>query len=187
MNRFDRITAILIQLQSKRLVKAQDLAKRFEVSLRTIYRDIRTLEEAGVPIFGEAGSGYSIMDGFRLPPVMFTKEEATAFVAAEKIMENIRDKVIRKNFESSMFKIKSVLKNSEKNLVEELEEQIEVRQNKFKPTEVDNALDILFKAITEKKAVEITYRAFAKEKDTQRLIEPIGVYHENEQWYTIGF
>ncbi|MAC95816.1 MAG: transcriptional regulator [Flavobacteriales bacterium] len=187
MNRFDRITAILIQLQSKRLVKAQDLAKRFEVSLRTIYRDIRTLEEAGVPIFGEAGSGYSIMDGFRLPPVMFTKEEATAFVAAEIIMENIRDKVIRKNFESSMFKIKSVLKNSEKNLVEELEEQIEVRQNKFKPTEVDNALDILFKAITEKKAVEITYRAFAKEKDTQRLIEPIGVYHENEQWYTIGF
>lgn len=49
LKRFDRIVAILIQLQSKKIVKAADLAKRFEVSLRTIYRDIRTLEAAGVP------------------------------------------------------------------------------------------------------------------------------------------
>src|SRR5690606_10008011 len=71
VNRFDRIVAILVQLQSKRIVKAQELADRFEVSLRTIYRDIRTLEASGVPIISEAGIGYSIMEGYRLPPVMF--------------------------------------------------------------------------------------------------------------------
>ena len=87
VKRFDRIVAILIQLQSKRIVKAQELADRFEVSLRTIYRDIRTLEASGVPIISEAGVGYSIMEGYRLPPVMFTREEVGSFVAAEKLMQ----------------------------------------------------------------------------------------------------
>lgn len=64
LNRFDRIVAILIQLQSKRIVKAQELADRFDVSLRTIYRDVRSLESSGVPIVSEAGVGYSIMDGY---------------------------------------------------------------------------------------------------------------------------
>ena len=57
MNRIDRVTAILIQLQSKRVVKAQDIAERFNISLRTVYRDIRTLEEAGIPLVGETGIG----------------------------------------------------------------------------------------------------------------------------------
>ncbi|MDX2173110.1 MAG: HTH domain-containing protein, partial [Bacteroidota bacterium] len=61
MNRIDRVTAILIHLQSRRVVKASDLAERFQISLRTVYRDIRTLEEAGIPLVGEAGVGYSIM------------------------------------------------------------------------------------------------------------------------------
>ena len=62
MNRIDRLTAILIQLQSKRVVKAQEIADRFEISLRTVYRDIRALEEAGVPIGAEAGIGYFLED-----------------------------------------------------------------------------------------------------------------------------
>jgi predicted DNA-binding transcriptional regulator YafY len=80
MNKFDRITAILIHLQSKRLVTAQELSDRFEVSLRTIYRDIETLLNAGVPIIGEVGVGYSMMEGYRLPPIMFTQEEAIASI-----------------------------------------------------------------------------------------------------------
>ena len=61
MNRIDRLSAILIQLQSKRLVKAQDIADKFSISLRTVYRDVRALEEAGVPIIGEAGSLASVI------------------------------------------------------------------------------------------------------------------------------
>ncbi|MGO1521121.1 MAG: helix-turn-helix transcriptional regulator, partial [Sphingobacterium sp.] len=84
--RFDRIVEILIQLQSRRLVKAKDLADHFQVSLRTIYRDIRSLEQAGVPLIGEAGLGYSLVDGYRLPPVSFTKEEALSFASTEKLV-----------------------------------------------------------------------------------------------------
>jgi len=186
MNRFDRITAILIQLQSKKIVKAQDLADRFGTSLRTIYRDIRTLEEAGVPLYGEAGIGYSIVDGYKLPPVMFTKEEAVAFITAEKLMSKFTDNELNKNFSSAMFKVKAVLRGAEKDLVENLEEQIMVVQKTNVVSLPGNILDLLLKAIADKKAVKIVYKAFDKDSN-ERVIEPIGIFHENDYWYTIGF
>jgi len=73
------------------VVKAQEIANRFAVSHRTVYRDIKTLEEAWIPLAGEAGVGYSIMEGYRLPPVMFTREEAIAFLTAEKMVEKLTD------------------------------------------------------------------------------------------------
>jgi predicted DNA-binding transcriptional regulator YafY len=186
MNRFDRITAILIQLQSRKVVKAQDLADRFGTSLRTIYRDIRTLEEAGVPLYGEAGIGYSIVDGYRLPPVMFTQEEAMAFVTAEKLMEKFTDNAVNKNFSSAMYKVRSVLRGTEKDLLENLEEQILVTQRPRSNRPPDNILDTLLKAIADKKAVKMIYKAFGNDK-SERLVEPIGIFYENDNWYTIGY
>lgn len=188
MNRFDRITAILIQLQSRKIVKAQDLSDRFEVSLRTIYRDINSLAEAGVPIIGEAGVGYSIMDGYRLPPVMFTREEARTFMTAEKLMEKFTDQSVRSHYQSAMFKIKSVLKTTEKSMVENLENHIEVRQSfqVFADTS-GNSLDVLLKSISEKKAVSILYTAINADGPVRRTIEPVGVFHENNYWYTIAY
>ena len=72
MNRIERISAILVRLQSRTLVTAREIAEQFGVSQRTIYRDIKALEESGVPIFGEAASGYSLFVGYKLPPLMFT-------------------------------------------------------------------------------------------------------------------
>src|ERR1700712_437955 len=118
MNRIDRVSAILIQLQSRRVVKAIDIADRFGISLRTVYRDVKTLEEAGIPIIGEAGVGYSIMDGYRLPPVMFTREEATAFLTAEKFVEKLTDTSTTAQYQSAMYKVKAVLRSSEKDALE---------------------------------------------------------------------
>ena len=74
-SRLSRLVAILTQLQSKRLITSTELALKFNVSVRTVYRGIRTLENAGVPVFIEEGRGYSLMDGYRLPPILFTEEE----------------------------------------------------------------------------------------------------------------
>jgi predicted DNA-binding transcriptional regulator YafY len=188
MNRFDRITAILIQLQSRRVVRAQDLADRFSISLRTVYRDINSLSEAGVPIAGEAGVGYSIMDGYRLPPVMFTKEEARTFITAEKLMEKFTDFSVQSHYQSAMYKIKSVLKSAEKAMVENLENHIAVRRN-FPPNKQapDNSLDLLLKSISEKRAVKIDYKTLGADTESTRTIEPVGIYHENNNWYTVAF
>ena len=73
MNRIDRLTAILIHLQSKKIVTAGELAERFDICKRTVYRDIRALEEAGVPIGSESGVGYFIVDSYHLQQVGFSK------------------------------------------------------------------------------------------------------------------
>src|SRR5690606_15682658 len=103
---------------------AQDLADRFGVSLRTIYRDIRTLESSGVPIMSEAGIGYSIMEGYRLPPIMFTREEASSFITAEKLMQRFTDRSLGSFYETAITKVKSVLRGADKDYIDALENQI---------------------------------------------------------------
>jgi predicted DNA-binding transcriptional regulator YafY len=188
MNRFDRITAILIQLQSRKIVKAQDLAERFGTSIRTIYRDINSLSEAGVPIAGEAGIGYSIMEGYRLPPVMFTREEARTFITAEKLVEKFTDFSTQSHYQSAMFKVKAVLRTTEKALVENLENHIHVRTDTRAFQQPNsNTFDTLIKSISERKIARINYTAVTAYDPTERLIEPVGVYHENNYWYTIAY
>lgn len=186
--RFDRIVAILIQLQSKKIVRAQDLANRFEVSLRTIYRDIRTLEVSGVPIYSEAGTGYSLMDGYKLPPVMFTREEASSFIAAEKLMRQFTDKELGDHYSSAMYKLKSVLRSSEKDLVSDIESKVLVRNsNELFNKKAPNALASIFRSIGERTQVILFYEAIAANEPSERIIEPVGVFHENNNWYIFGY
>ncbi len=188
MNRIDRVSNILIQLQSKRVVKAQDIASRFEISLRTVYRDIRTLEEAGIPLIGEAGVGYSIMDGYKLPPVMFTLEEATAFLTAEKLVEKLTDASTKTSYTSAMYKVRSVLRNNEKDYLENIEDHIQVIDNPYLPKgEENNHIQTILQSISLKNIISINYFANHNQKTTQRDVEPCGIYYQSNKWYLIGF
>ncbi len=188
MNRFDRITAILISLQTRRVITAQQLSERFDISIRTVYRDIRTLEEAGVPIISEAGVGYSLMDGYRLPPVMFTPQEALSFVASEKLMQKFTDQSIGGHYRSAMEKIKSVLRNAEKDMIDKLEKNVQINPQHAAINEsLPTTLDILFRSIATQKIVRMHYQAFFSDEPIWREIEPIGVFHENQYWYVIGY
>ncbi len=188
MNRLDRITAILIQLQSKRVIKAQEIADRFEISLRTVYRDIKSLEAAGIPIIGEAGVGYSIMDGYRLPPVQFTKEEATTFLMASKIIEKYTDAENYQLYASALFKIKAVLRNVEKEYLEDIEPHILVLNNNPQEESGNNQfLQDILNAINGKKLVSLQYKDLNAQKTTNRPIETIGIYLQNGFWYFIAF
>lgn len=188
LSRFDRIVAILIHLQSRKVVKAQELADRFQVSLRTVYRDIRSLEVSGIPISGEAGIGYSLADGYRLPPVMFTPEEAGSFVAAEKLMQRFSDKMLGAHYQSAMFKIKSVLKGSQRDRMALLENQIAIDggQQLFNEHTPD-AMEILLDSIAGKKQVKMKYKSFQSDDLSLRSIEPIGVFHEHNYWYVMAY
>jgi predicted DNA-binding transcriptional regulator YafY len=188
MNKFDRIVTILTLLQSKKIIKAQYIADRFEVSLRTVYRDIRTLESAGIPIISEAGVGYSIMPGYHLPPVMFSSDEASALVTAEKLFEKMVDPVTHKNFNSALTKIKSVLRSTEKETVENLENHIAVYRSPWSSNAQDfPELQKILNAIDQKNILKIHYEAAYAEKSTQRQIEPVGVYFTTENWYLIAY
>ncbi|KUJ61468.1 DNA-binding protein [Flavobacteriaceae bacterium CRH] len=186
--RFDRIVAILIQLQSKKIVKAQELADRFEVSLRTIYRDIRTLEASGVPIYSEAGVGYALMEGYRLPPVMFTREEVSSFIAAEKLMQKFTDPSLGTHYASAMFKLKSVLRSTDKDYLSNIESSVVMQTAEpLFNDQSPNTLAVLFESIAEKKQILLSYKTFDKEETTKRNIEPVGVFHDHNNWYFLGY
>ncbi|WP_295655548.1 YafY family protein [uncultured Mucilaginibacter sp.] len=189
MNRIDRITAILIQLQSRRVVKAYDIAERFGISLRTVYRDVKTLEEAGIPIIGEAGVGYSIMDGYRLPPVMFTKEEATAFLTAEKFMEKLTDATTEESYKSAMYKVRAVLRSADKDFLEQIDQRIEVLKSRRvgnKPEGI-NPIQNILKGISEKRVLSLQYFANHSQERTKRDMEPVGIFYADNFWHLIAW
>lgn len=189
MNRIDRISAILIQLQSRRVVKAQSIADRFDISLRTVYRDMRTLEEAGVPIIGEAGQGYSLADGYRLPPIAFTIEEATAFITAEKLVETLTDEVNGSNYRSAMYKVRAVLRNADKDYLQAMDSRIEVLKARRAPhLQADlNPLQLILKAIAIKQVIRLSYFSFYRQEHTKRCVEPLGVFFMDNYWHLIAF
>ena len=188
MNRIDRLHAILTHLQSKKKVTAQEMADRFNISLRTVYRDVKALDESGVPVIGEAGSGYSIMEGYRLPPVMFTQEEASALLLGGKLAEQFTDGSIRRHFNAALFKIKAVLRSSDKEYVDSLTEHIAI-VNRYAPDNdsPQQHLSNLQQAVVHKKVIHLRYQAHGKEEVTTREVEPIGLLHYGNAWHLIGW
>ena len=187
MNRIDRLHAILTHLQSKRKVTAQQLADRFSISLRTVYRDVKALEESGVPVIGEAGSGYTIMEGYRLPPIMFTQEEAAAILMGSKLAQRMTDGSVQKHFEDALYKIQSVLRTADKDYLEQLLSNVEVTRPYINVEEAsDKHLTALQKAVAEKKVIYIRYQS-NRESITERQVEPVGLWHYGQHWHLIGW
>ncbi len=184
MNRLDRITAIHIQLQSKRLITAREMANRFEVSNRTIYRDIQTLRQAGVPIGEEEGKGYFLVEGYKLPPVMFTPEEAKSLVAVSKIINYHSEDSLNKNFSTALLKIKAVLPTSEKDKLEFLDSRTAFHEP-WAPK--SSHLEQIQKSITEYTKLKITYHSKRKEEISERIIYPYALYFSGAVWTTIGY
>ncbi len=189
MNRIDRLTAILIHLQSKNVVTANEIAERFGISIRTVYRDIRALEDAGVPIGARTGEGYSIVDGYHLPPVMFTREEAGSLIFGGKLTERYADESISRQFESALYKIKSVLEETDKAYLDYLHSNIEVLKFNTQRATFHNReiLSDLHLHVGQKKMVEIVYRSAYKDETTIRLIEPLGLCFWGSNWHLIAY
>ncbi|HCM33488.1 MULTISPECIES: helix-turn-helix transcriptional regulator [Chryseobacterium] len=187
LKKLDRVTAILTQLQSKSVVRAQDLAEKFDVSIRTIYRDVKTLENAGIPIVGEAGNGYSLMDGYKLPPVMFTKEEVLSFITAEKLMQKFSHQSLGNHYQTAMEKVRSVLRYSDKNLIQNIEKQIDVfNVHTQKEDSLKNVIPIILESIAEKTQLSIEYQT-VDSKVTTRTIEAVGIFFEFNFWYIMAY
>ncbi|MFA8449680.1 MAG: helix-turn-helix transcriptional regulator [Bacteroidales bacterium] len=184
MKRLDRITSILILLQSKRLITATEIAERFEVTKRTIYRDIQTLRLAGVPIGEEEGKGYFLVEGYRLPPIMFTIEEARALTTTSKILNYHTEDSIKQNYESALLKIKAVLSLKDKDKLEFLNSRIGF-QEPWAPISLH--LDTIQNSITESEKLKIKYQSRGEDRITERIIQPYAVYFSGAVWSTIAF
>jgi predicted DNA-binding transcriptional regulator YafY len=188
LSKLDRISAILVRLQSRSAVTARQIADEFGVSLRTVYRDIRVLEESGIPITGEAGHGYSLVDGYKLPPLMFSAEEAIAFLMAGKLVNRQADGDTYKLYSSGMNKIRAVLKSAEKNILEDFDKYVQVPEKHMPPkSEPAQILQPLLRCILQQRAARIEYDASYNNEITNREIEPLGFYFMVNNWYVMAW
>ena len=162
------------------------MANKFTVSTRTIYRDIKALEQAGIPILTEEGIGYSLMEGYRLPPIMFTESEANALITAQQLILKNKDVSFVNEYTNAIQKIKSVLRNQTKEKTNLLADRIVFRQNSDNQ-KTSNYLTTLQLALTNFQVVEIGYSSLDANEKTSRKIEPFAIYSTQENWILIAF
>lgn len=186
MSQLPRLISILTLLKSKRLLTATELSERFDVSVRTIYRDVRKLEEAGVPVITIEGKGYSLLEGYSVAPVQFTEKEANALITAQSLVKHTQDESFIRDFDDAMIKVKSVFKTSILENSERLNSKIHVFQNYWEDLS-SNALSEIQLAITHLKFMEINYQKADDPEVSFRKIEPYTIISTNRKWILIAW
>ncbi len=183
MRRADRLFQIVQFLRGGRLVTAQLLAERLEVSERTIYRDIADLQSTGVPIDGEAGVGYIMREGFDLPPLMFNRDEIVAIVAGTRMLKSVGGIEMAKAAEEALFKIEAVLPEAERARLGKVSVRAPFR---YIPEHVRRALDTIEEATEERRVIRFAYED-ANGQKTERDIQPLGLWFWTNSWTAVGW
>jgi len=181
----DRLLGILTLLQSKKFVPAEKIADKYDISIRTVYRDVKALSELGIPVSFEAPKGYFIVQGYFLPPVSFSTEEANALLLIEALVNGFTDKSIQQHYTTALDKIKSVLRGPQKERLELLNEKIRLQKPACFNLNFEH-LPVLQNAIACTSIIEIEYKN-NKEEISKRKVEPIGLIFYAFNWHVIGW
>ncbi len=190
MNRTDRLLAIILELQRHGIQRAEDLAATFETSKRTIYRDIEALAEGGVPVVSTPGQGYSLIEGYFLPPLSFTADEATMLLLGADVMAQNFDARYRKAAQTAAGKIEGVLMPRLREDVRSLKMSLRFIVS-FSGTDdaVLERLQLLRRAIIECRRVRFRYfTRFPQEsrptlREAARDVEPHSLAFVERNWY----
>ncbi|MFN8374924.1 MAG: YafY family protein [Anaerolineae bacterium] len=190
MNRTDRLLAIVLELQRQAPQRAEDLSATFEVSKRTIYRDITALSEAGVPLVAVPGLGYSLMEGYFLPPLNFSADEATMLLLGANVMAQSFDAEYQLAAQWAARKIEGVLPEKLREQVNALRDSITFVQ---RPSASDGEIERLRqlrRALIRQQTVRFVYHTrYAGEDEAINLREanPYNIVFVGGVWYMQGY
>lgn len=193
MNKTDRMFAIILELQRNGTKRAEDLAAIFETSIRTIYRDIQALSEAGVPIIGAPGQGYSLIDGYFLPPVSFTAEEVVILLLGVDFVEQQFDSDYRTKARTSRGKIESILPDFVHQETARVRAGLKllVTGTTTHSEQCEEALRLLRRAILEGRKVRFHYVKKMPElngnRQSIRKVDPYGLVYVGGSWALVAF
>jgi predicted DNA-binding transcriptional regulator YafY len=185
MNRIDCLVALVMMLQSRRVTTAAEMAAHFEITERTVYRDIAALGESGVPIVGEPGVGYSLMRGYHLPPVMFSAEEAFALITGGLLTERMTDGSMRESIRSAIGKVTAVLPDALQGRVDRLRKTVLVRGHS--PAQGAVPLSVIQQALASARVLHLHYHGAARGEPTKRVVEPLGLVFYMDHWHLIAW
>jgi predicted DNA-binding transcriptional regulator YafY len=185
VKRIERLTGIITFLQSRNYTPLERLVEKFNVSERTIYRDMVSLHKIGIPISYENGSGYYILDDHLIPPVSFSEEEAVALTLAGRLMKRYSDSKTNEHFENALDKIKYALNSRQKEIVETITDSVRISELESWSNQKNHLYAVQF-AIIKKRILRIIYLN-RRDELSEREIEPIGLTFYSNHWHTIAY
>jgi predicted DNA-binding transcriptional regulator YafY len=186
MNRIDRLFAITTRLQAHGHLRAADLAGIFEVSKRTVYRDITALSESGVPIVSLPGRGYSLVDGYFLPPLLLSTREATALVLGARLVAGHANSEISGAAEDAVAKLLAVMSDDSRRELRELDDVLDLAPAPEPHARLDlndEKVRALWQAILERRVTTLRYFGRNRGGETVRQVEPLRLGYANAAWY----
>lgn len=187
MNRIDRLFGILLRLQRRGRVRAVELARHFEVSERTIYRDIAALNELGLPVVSLPGAGYELPASFSLPPLFFTPGEARALALAVRLLLAQTRGATSQDAAGALAKVVAVLPRDLREQVEDLGAVVQFYAAE-RPFDLDDPrLALLRRAIADRRVVRLGYHSLRGDERLERAVEPDALVYNQGAWYLGGF
>jgi predicted DNA-binding transcriptional regulator YafY len=192
VTRTNRLFAIVVELQRKKIVRAEDLARTFEVSKRTIYRDIEALSMQGVALMAMPGQGYSLMEGVVLPTLHFTADEAMSLLLGADLVAQTVDTQMQAGASSAIAKIEAVLPEKMRDETRYLRESLRfVGPEMLDQPRVAEMVRQIRNAIVERRAIRFTYRArYSSSPDEpvrERVVDPYSLVNQAGVWYLVGY
>jgi predicted DNA-binding transcriptional regulator YafY len=192
MNRTDRLLAIILELQAKGWQRAEDLAETFEISKRTVYRDMLALAESGVPVVSVPGQGYSLVEGYFLPPLSFSTDEAMILLLGADFMAQNFDAQYRIAANSATRKIEAILPEALRQDVAYLQSSIKfVAYNPLNDAIRPEILQRIRRAIIQRKRVHFEYHTRSADDPENavnvRDADPYGLVNYSSAWYMIAY
>lgn len=181
-----------MELQRNRRMRAEDLAAVFETSKRTIYRDIQALSESGVPVVSQPGQGYSLLEGFFLPPLSFSADEATMLLLGSEYIAGNFDARYREAAEAAGRKIEVVLSEPLREEVGYLRRNVAfVVPETLSRGVAENLLPVLRRAVIERRTIRFHYHTRyagdGQSSHNERDADPHGLMHYGDSWYLIAY
>jgi predicted DNA-binding transcriptional regulator YafY len=188
MNRTDRLLAIILELQARGTQRAEDLAETFEISKRTVYRDVQALSEAGVPVVAVPGQGYSLLEGYFLPPLSFTIDEAALLLLGSEVMARSFDAEYSAFAHDAARKIAGALPERVREETSRLQDAIRFSTFGTNGDPIDeDRLRQIRRAIVRHQVVRLRYYARTGEGETVREVDPLGLIHFRGVWQMVGY
>ncbi|MCI0838070.1 MAG: YafY family transcriptional regulator [Chloroflexi bacterium] len=185
MKQMDRRLLILMRLREETPVRASDLAQDCECSVRTVYRDIDALCQAGVPVASMPGEGYRLVPGYHLPPIAFAAEEAVQILLGIDLALGLGTMAQRDAARSAAAKVDAVLLPETREAVARLRERI--RASPQIAGELSPHLPLLQEAVVGDRVVRLRYHSYEPDRVTKRDVEAHLLVFYSGDWHLIGY
>ena len=185
-----RLITLIMLLQNKPNQKAGGLAGKLGVSVRTLHRYFEMLDEMGIPIYSERGpqGGFSLVRGYKMPPLVFTPEEAVAVYLGTSLVGEMWGQLYREAAEGALAKLDNVLPDEQRREAAWARRSlVATGMHRADPSLLSPLLDKIRTGARQQRQVRIRYQGSTSDQTSERLVDPYALAHRSGWWYLVGY